>query len=62
MDLNDFIFRDDTAETLGAPVDETCEAPEESEELAAPAKAGLAAVGSVALGLSGFLGHIAKGL
>lgn len=60
MDLNEFIFRDDTAEALGADVeiDDACIATEETH---GSEKAGFAAIGSAVLGLSNFLGHVTKG-
>jgi hypothetical protein len=61
MDLNEFIFRDDAVEALGtsAEVDDTAAAEDTFESLT-PAKIGLAAISSAALGL--VLGHVTKGL
>jgi hypothetical protein len=63
MDLNQFIFRDDTVETLGADVevDDDFTAPEPTLGSVTPAKIGLAVIGSAVLGLSSFLGHTTKG-
>jgi len=61
MDLNDFIFRDDAAEPLGAYADDADDvAP--VEETGGYAKARLAAIGGAVLGLSNFLGHVTKGI
>jgi len=63
MDPNDFVFRDDVPESLGfSPIDP--EDAEDSEARPASARSGirLAAIGSAAVGLAGFLGHITKHL
>lgn len=57
MDLNDFIFRDDTAEPLGADTTDTDGLGEETPGLVTPAKIGLAVIASAVLGMSHFLGH-----
>ena len=44
LNLNEFIFRDDTAETLAAEVDDDFDASEDRPGTEAPAKAGLAAL------------------
>ena len=51
MDLNDFIFRDDRAEPLGAAQAEDAETSEASTAFVTPAKIGLAAVGGALLGM-----------
>jgi len=61
MDLNDFIFRDDSAEPLGACADDADDIAL-TDETAASAKLGLAVIGSAVLGLSNFLGHAAKNI
>jgi hypothetical protein len=63
MDLNEFIFRDDAVEALGAGVefDDDFTATEETMASVASEKVGLAAIGSAVLGLSKFLGHVTKG-
>ena len=59
MNLNDFIFRDDTAEPLGADADDADDVVT-AEETGGCAKAGFAAIGGAVLGLSHFLGHATK--
>jgi hypothetical protein len=59
MDLNDFIFREDAAEPLGADADDALDVTP-AEERGGYAKAGLAAIGGAVLGLSHFLGHVIK--
>lgn len=61
MDLNDFIFRDDAAEPLGAYADDADDS-SLVEETGSYAKAGLAAIGGAVLGLSHLLGHVTKGI
>lgn len=62
MDLNELIFRDDAAEPLGAELETADDhiADEQTHDPRAAAKIGLAAIGSFALGLSHFLGHVTK--
>jgi hypothetical protein len=63
MDLNDFIFRDDTVLALGADPETGDDSTEEGAGSATLVKVGFAAaVGGAVLGLSSFLGHAAKGL
>jgi hypothetical protein len=63
MDLNEFIYRDDTAQTLGAEIgaDEST-AIESRAGYIESAKIGLAAVGGAVLGMSHFLGLAGKHL
>jgi hypothetical protein len=63
MDLNEFIFRDDATETLGAGAefDDDFTATEESPASVTPEKVGLAVIGSAVIGLSNLLGHVKKG-
>jgi len=58
MDLNEFIFRDDAAEALGAEVDDDFTATEDG--FVTPERVGLAVIGSAVLGLSSLLGHVTK--
>jgi hypothetical protein len=63
MDLNEFIYRDDTAEVLGDEIDgddfvQTAGA----DGFALPAKLGLATMAGAIVGLSHFLGQAAKHL
>jgi hypothetical protein len=62
MDLNEFIFRDDTAEALGAgpEADDDFTVAEEHRNSGAPIKISLAVIGSAVVGLSHILGHAAK--
>jgi hypothetical protein len=63
MDLNDFIFRDDTVLALGADPDVGDDSAEADTGSSTLVKVGFAAaVGSAVLGLSNFLGHAIKGL
>jgi hypothetical protein len=62
MDLNDFIFRDDTTEPLGADTTDSEERGEETAGFLTPTKIGLAVIGSAVLGMSHFLGHATKHL
>jgi hypothetical protein len=63
MDLNEFIFRDDTAEVLGAEIDsDDFEVVDETAGSGMPAKIGLTAIGGAILGMSHFLGAAAKHL
>jgi hypothetical protein len=63
MDLNEFLFRDDTAEALGVGLEADDDAvTEETHDCAASAKAGLAVIGSAVVGLSHFLGQVTKDL
>ena len=63
MDFNEFIFRDDAVEALGAGVeiDDDFTEPEDYIASVMPEKVGLAVIGSAVLGLSNFLGHVTKG-
>ncbi len=60
MDLNDFIFRDDHAEPLGAAQAEDAEMSEAGTPFVTPAKIALAAVGGTLLGVSHFLAHATR--
>jgi hypothetical protein len=62
MDLNEFVFRDDAVEALGAgtEVDDDPTTTGETFDSLTPAKIGLAAISSAALGL--VLGHVTKSL
>ena len=64
MDLNEFLFRDDSVEALGVglDVDDDFVATEDTHGCVAPAKAGLAVIGSAVVGLSHLLGHVTKDL
>jgi hypothetical protein len=62
MDLNDFIFRDDTAAALGAAPEADDDVAEEAHAAFSQAKLGLAVIGSAAVGLSHLLAQAAKGL
>ncbi|HYD06159.1 MAG TPA: hypothetical protein VEC60_10555 [Reyranella sp.] len=64
MDLNAFIFRDDTAERLDAGTDDAdaFDSPAEPAGFVTPAKVALAALGSAVLGMSHLLGHAGKHL
>ena len=57
MDLNDFIFRDDTTEPLGADAADSDDLDAEASRFVTPAKIGLAVIAGAALGMSHFLGH-----
>jgi hypothetical protein len=57
MDLNDFIFRDDTAEPLGSDPAESDDRDRETLGFVTPAKIGLAAIAAAVLSISHFLGH-----
>ena len=59
MDLNDFIFRDDTAEPMGADALDSADLDTTANKPAilTPAKIGLAVIGSAVLGMSHLLGH-----
>ncbi|WP_395014788.1 hypothetical protein [Dongia sp.] len=63
MDLNEFIFRDDTAEVLAAEIDnEDFGNAEETVRCVMPIKTALAAVGSAITGASHFLSDAARHL
>ncbi|WP_459854846.1 hypothetical protein [Dongia sp. agr-C8] len=63
MDLNEFIFRDDTAEVLGAEIDgEDFEAAEEAGGFVLAGKLGAAAVAGAMLGALHALGDAARHL
>lgn len=61
MDLNDFIFRDDSTEPLGAGASGDI-ASDETESFGAEATLGLAVIAGAVVGLSHLLGHAPKGL
>jgi hypothetical protein len=63
MDLNDFIYRDDTAETLGADVDtDESAVAGDAAGFITPAKVALTMIGGAVLGMSHFLGLAGKSL
>jgi hypothetical protein len=57
MDLNDFIFRDDTMEPLGAKAADSDDLDAETSRFITPAKIGLAAIAAAVLSMPHFLGH-----
>ncbi len=58
MDLNEFIYRDDTADVLGDEIDgDDFAAADDAAGFVTPAKIGLATLSGAILGVSHLLGH-----